>query len=86
MVKIDVYYSIRKDENNLPTVKFFVDEMCAKEDQKYFKYWEQPCYGKFMMDVKGSTYIDAVCTIEEFIEELKNLPKIPTILIKRLKR
>ena len=86
MVKVNVYYSIRKDESNLPSIKFFADEQCAKEDQEYFKYWSEPCYGMFVMDVKGTAYIESVCTPEEFIEELKKLPKIPTTLIKRLKR
>ena len=86
MVKVDVYYSIRKNDKNLPVIKFFADELCAKEDQDYFQYWEEPCYGKFMMDVKGSAYVESVCTVEQFIEELKILPKIPNSLIKRLKR
>jgi len=77
MVQVNIYYSLRKNENDLPSLRLFADELCARLDQEYFKYWDKPCYGSFVLDVKGTAYIDAVFTKEEYINELidKNLLK-----------
>ena len=86
MVQLNIYYSVRKADDNLPTLKFFVDEECAKLDQEHFKFWEKSCHGFFGLDIKGTAYIDQVVTKEEYIEELENMTNPPTDLIKQLKR
>ncbi len=86
MVNVSIFYSIQKNENNLPTIAFFADEICAKLDQEFFQYWDVPCWGSFRLDVSGVAYIDAVKTTEQYIEELMKLPSPPEKLIQRIQR
>ena len=85
MVQIKIYYSLRKNGINLPTLKLFADEECAIVDQEIFKFWEKPCYGSFPLDVKGTAYIDLVETREEYLTELEKLG-IPNKILNKLKR
>ncbi len=85
MVQVNIYYSLRKNKENLPTLKLFADEDCARVDQTTFMYWSEPCYGKFVLDVKGWAYVDAVTTREEYLHELESLPIPPPNLLKILK-
>lgn len=86
MVTFNIYYSLRQNAEGLPVLRLFADELSAQADQEYFKYWKTPCYGKFSAEVKGTAYFGTISTIEEFIEELENLPDPPLGLIHRLKR
>lgn len=86
MVQINIFYSIRKDENNLPTLKLFADEECAKADQEFFNFWDIPCWGAFPLEVSGVAYIDAVVTREEYIKELESSKNLPKNLLHMLRR
>lgn len=87
MVQVKIFYSLRKT-NGLPTLKLFADELCAKSDQELFKFWKEPCYGNFNLDVKGYAYVDAVVTREDYIKELEHLDKSTKIskIIENLRR
>lgn len=86
MIKVNIYYSIRKDRDGFPTIQLFAEEECAKIDQEIFKFWEKPCFGSIEWEVSGVAHMEAVTTREEYIKELKTFSDVPKNVIQDLQR
>lgn len=86
MVQVHIFYSLRKTKENLPELKLFADEDCARLDQEIFKFWDSPCYGSFLLEVSGVAYVDAVTTREDYMKELEDSDVLHQKITSKLQR